>query len=83
MAKRPSEYFRDNFVITTSGMTYAEPLKLSTDVLGADRVLFAADYPYESLTEAVEFMDTAPVTEADRHRIYHSNAEELFGIPPA
>lgn len=83
MAKLPSEYFRNNFLITTSGMTYAAPLKLSTDVLGAHRILFAADYPYESLSEAVEFMDSAPVTEGDRHRIYHANAEELFGIPPA
>ena len=82
MARLPSEYFKNNFVITTSGMTYAAPLKLSTEVLGAHRILFAADYPYESLTEAVEFMDSAPVTQTDRHKIYHANAEALFGIPP-
>ncbi len=81
MARLPSEYFRDNFVITTSGMTYAAPLKLSIDVLGAERILFAADYPYESLGEAVEFMDSAAVTETDRNKIYHGNAEALFGIP--
>ncbi len=83
MEKLPSEYFMDNFVITTSGMTYAPPLKLSNEVLGAERILFAADYPYETLSEAVEFMDSAPVSEADRHRIYHANAEALFDIPPA
>lgn len=82
MAKLPSEYYKNNFVITTSGMTYAAPLKLSTDVLGAERVLFAADYPYESLSEAVDFMDSAPMTQEDRHKIYHGNAEALFGIPP-
>ncbi len=83
MEKLPSEYFKDNFVITTSGMTYAPPLKLSNEVLGAERILFAADYPYESLGETVEFMDSAPVSEADRHKIYHGNAETLFDIPPA
>ena len=81
MARLPSEYFRENFVITTSGMTYAAPLKLSIEVLGADKILFAADYPYESLSEAVEFMDSATVTEADRRKIYHANAEALFDIP--
>jgi 2,3-dihydroxybenzoate decarboxylase len=82
MEKLPSEYFKDNFLITTSGMTYAPPLKLSNEVLGADRILFAADYPYESLRESVEFMDSTPITEVDRHKIYHANAEALFGISP-
>ena len=68
-------------MITTSGMTYAAPLKLSVEVLGADRILFAADYPYESVGEAVKFMDSAPVPEADLHKIYHANAEALFDIP--
>lgn len=83
MEKLPSEYFKDNFVITTSGMTYAPPLKLSNEVLGAEKILFAADYPYESVGEAVDFMDSAPVTESDRHKIYHANAEALFDIPAA
>jgi 2,3-dihydroxybenzoate decarboxylase len=82
MKKLPSEYFLNNFVITTAGMTYAAPLKLSNEVLGPDRILFAADYPYESMPEAVEFMDSVEISVKDRHRIYHANAEELFGIAP-
>ena len=83
MARLPSEYFLENFLITTSGMTYTAPLKLSNEVLGPERILFAADYPYESVPDAVKFMDTVDVPTEDRHKIYHSNAEALFDIPPA
>ncbi len=81
MKKLPSEYFRSNFVITTAGMTYAAPLKLSLEMLGSEKVLFAADYPYEDMAEAVEFMNTAEVSEKVRHQIFHENAETLFGLP--
>jgi len=81
MRRLPSEYFRENFVITTSGMHYDAPFRLACGVLGAERILFAADYPYESMPEAAAFMDAAPLPEEDRHRIYHANAEKMFGIP--
>lgn len=81
LERLPSEYFRDNFLITTSGMNFGPPVRLSTEVLGAEKILFAADYPYESVEEAVELMDSAPVTEAELRKIYHQNAEALFDIP--
>ncbi|HEY5624053.1 MAG TPA: amidohydrolase family protein [Gammaproteobacteria bacterium] len=80
MDKLPSEYFKSNFVITTAGMTYAAPLRLSLETLGAEKILFAADYPYEDMAEAVEFMNTVDVAEEDRHAIFHGNAEALFGL---
>jgi predicted TIM-barrel fold metal-dependent hydrolase len=44
-------------------------------------VLFATDFPSESNKLAVEFMDTAPIiSDSDREKIYHLNAEKLFRI---
>jgi 5-carboxyvanillate decarboxylase len=77
LERLPSEYFHDNFVITTSGMNFRPPLKLSTEVLGAEKIFFAADYPYE----AVELMDAAPISDAERRMIYHEIAEAFFDIP--
>jgi 5-carboxyvanillate decarboxylase len=76
----PSEYLRRNFLITTSGMNHHPPLALCVDVLGADRVMWAIDYPYQQTPECVEFMDTAPLSDADRASIYAHNAERAFGI---
>lgn len=80
MPKLPSDYFKDHFVITTSGVTSHPALQHALAVLGADRILFAADYPYESVEEAVAFMDSAPISNEDKHKIYQSNAEKLFKL---
>jgi predicted TIM-barrel fold metal-dependent hydrolase len=56
-SKPPSEYFKDHFVITTSGMSGAPALHMSLAVLGADRLLFAADYPFEDMPAAVASID--------------------------
>src|SRR5580765_8962635 len=45
LAKRPSDYIRQNIVVTTSGMFSAEPLHCTIAALGAGRVMFSADYP--------------------------------------
>ena len=81
MKRLPSDYFRENFVITTSGMPFEAPFMLACQTLGAERILFAADYPYESMGEAVAFMDAAAIPEEDLHLIYHGNAEKMFEIP--
>jgi 5-carboxyvanillate decarboxylase len=81
LARLPSEYFLQNFVITTSGVCSQPCLKLCLEVLGAERVLFAADYPYESIDEAVGFMDGAAITERERAQIYWKNAARIFHLP--
>jgi 2,3-dihydroxybenzoate decarboxylase/5-carboxyvanillate decarboxylase len=78
---KPSEYFRRNFVITTSGQESHLALDYSIKALGAENVLWAIDYPYQPTAPAVAFMDSAPVTDAHRELIYHGNAERIFHIP--
>ncbi|MFZ5778944.1 MAG: amidohydrolase family protein [Pseudomonadota bacterium] len=80
LPRRPSEYFLDNFVITTAGVTSMPALRLSLDELGADRIMFAADFPYENDAEAVRFMDEATVTEEERSKIYQGNALRIFKL---
>jgi predicted TIM-barrel fold metal-dependent hydrolase len=77
----PSEYLKRNFTVTTSGMNHHPALELCRTVLGADHVMWAIDYPYQQTDEAVEFMDSAPLPDAERELIYHGNAERVFHIP--
>jgi predicted TIM-barrel fold metal-dependent hydrolase len=79
----PSEYLKRNFVITTSGQESHLALDFSIKALGAENVLWAIDYPYQPSTPAVAFMDSAPISDADKHKIYHENAERVFHIQPA
>jgi len=80
-AKLPiAHYLRDNFYITTSGAFRTQAL---TDVIlevGADRVLYSVDYPYEDMGEATEWFDNTPISEPDRLKIAHSNARQLFRL---
>jgi uncharacterized protein len=79
--KRPvAEYFRENFYITTSGYFTDPPLLCALMVLGADRILFSVDYPFSGNARGRSFLDQAPVSEADREKIAHGNAERLLHL---
>jgi 5-carboxyvanillate decarboxylase len=49
-------------------------------VLGIERILFAADFPYEDDAEAVRFVDGAQVSENERKQIYETNARRVFKL---
>jgi 2,3-dihydroxybenzoate decarboxylase len=83
LARRPSEYIRDNIVVTTSGMCAADPLICTLSALGSDHVMFAADYPFESAQEAAEFIDHAPIADDVRADICFNNAAKLLRLPKA
>ncbi|MFC8228854.1 amidohydrolase family protein [Streptomyces sp. NPDC057287] len=76
----PSEYLRHNLYITTSGVCDAPPLLCALLALGADRILFGTDYPFEEMATATQFLRTAPISEADRRRIAGGNAEALLRL---
>jgi 2,3-dihydroxybenzoate decarboxylase len=80
LAKQPSDYIKENIAVTTSGMCSAEPLNCTIAALGHGRVMFAADYPFESAQEAGEFLDHAPLTDAVREDIASSNAMRHLGL---
>ncbi len=80
-AKRPlGDYFRENFYITTSGNFRTQTLVDAMMEIGADRILFAADWPFENLDHAAEWFDACSISEADRRKIGRTNAFGLFGL---
>jgi 2,3-dihydroxybenzoate decarboxylase len=80
LKKPPSEYIRDHIFVTTSGMFSAEPLLCSIGALGARRVLFSVDSPYESSIEAAEFIETVALPDEQRMEVCYRNAEKLLGL---
>lgn len=75
-----SDYFKKHFYVSTSSQCSHILLQFLIASIGADRILFAADYPYESLQQHVDFIDTAPISDDDRNKICHLNAERLFKL---
>lgn len=80
LKKVPSQYIKDNMLITTSGNFSVEALLCALATLGADRVLFSVDYPYQPTQIGVEFIETAPISEADKEKIFYRNAEKLLKL---
>jgi len=80
LKKKPSQYFKENFYVTTSGMYWEPAFSFVHEVLGPDRILFAADYPPESALEAAQFMDSLKLSNSDKEKICHLNAERLLKI---
>lgn len=76
----PSDYIRRNIAVTTAGAFSPEPLRCTIDAMGLDRVLFSIDYPLEDSDEAARFIETAPLSEAEREAVCFRNAERLLRL---
>ncbi len=76
----PSEYFKRNFAVTTSGFEAPDVLELVIKAAGIENVMWAIDYPYESSRDAVAFIEGASLTDGQRSSIFHRNAERLFHL---
>ena len=73
-------YLRESLHYTISGFNFLPPfLDLLLEV-GVERIMFSADYPFGSMSQARNFLDQLPVSPADRERIAHGNAEVLMEI---
>ena len=75
-----SQYLRENFYFTTSGTFRTQALGNVLQEVGADRVLYSVDYPYEDVAEAANWFDQVPISEPDRFKIAHINARKLFHL---
>jgi 2,3-dihydroxybenzoate decarboxylase len=76
----PSQYLLENMLVTTSGMFYDPALLCSCLALGADRILFAVDYPFEGNTAGAGFIEHAPISETDKRKICYRNAEQWLKL---
>ncbi len=48
--------------------------------IGADRILFSTDWPFENIDHAANWFDAASISEADRLKIGRLNAVKLFKL---
>jgi 2,3-dihydroxybenzoate decarboxylase len=78
--KRVSDYIRENFHLTTSGQFHDTPFHCALAEMGASRIMFSVDYPYEQMAAAATWFDNTVLSDADRLRIGRTNASELFKL---
>ncbi|OBJ05599.1 amidohydrolase family protein [Mycobacterium sp. 1465703.0] len=75
-----SRYLRENLTYTFANFNdHATYANLVAQV-GIERVAFSADYPFGSMVAAHAFLEGLPLTDDERARISHLNAEKLLGL---
>ena len=77
---RLKDYLARNIWITTSGNYDTNALHCAISVMGADRILFSVDYPFENMSWAADWIETAPISEDDRQKICYDNAKRLLKL---
>lgn len=78
--RRIADYFNENFHLTTSGNFRTQTLIDAMLEIGADRILFSTDWPFENVDHAAIWFDAATISEADRLKIGRTNAQSLFKL---
>ena len=71
----------DQVWVTTSGFFTMIPFMAALMAFGVDRLMFSVDYPFASNARARAFLDTLPVSPADKAKIAHGNADKLLRLP--
>ncbi len=80
-ARKPmGDYFRANFHLTTAGNFRSQTLIDAMLEIGADRIMFSTDYPFEAVADAATWFDAAPISDNDRRKIGRENANRLFRL---
>ncbi|WP_372659167.1 amidohydrolase family protein, partial [Hydrogenophaga sp.] len=80
LKRRPSDYLRENFHFTSSGMPWEPAVSFVQQTMGHDRVMYAMDYPYQYVAEEVRAMDQLPLTLEQKRQFFQTNAERLFKL---
>lgn len=84
LQRRVGEYVTGNVHATAGGILSHRMLLSTVAALGADRVMFAADYPFHISTggEARTFVESAPISPDDQLKFGSRNAERLLRLAP-
>jgi len=80
LKRKVSDYLRENVYFTNSGMAWEPAIMFTRSVVGAERVFYAMDYPYQYAPEEVAAMDRLPLTSEEKQAFFQKNAEAVFRL---
>jgi len=80
LRKKPSDYLRENFYITSSGMAHEPAIRFTQEMMGADRVMYAADYPYQHTVDEIARLEGMNISPEDKRRFFQASAETAFRL---
>lgn len=80
LQRKPSDYLRENFWYTCSGMPWEPAITFVQHVIGQDRVMYAMDYPYQYVPDEVKMVDQLFLAPQVKRMFFETNARTLFNL---
>ena len=73
-------YYHRNIYLTPSGIMSDLNLRTMVELMGADHILYAEDYPYEQPSDFYDFLMRSSLTDEQKALIARGNAERLYHL---
>jgi predicted TIM-barrel fold metal-dependent hydrolase len=80
LARPIVQTYREHVFVSPSGMLTLPHFQFIHALMGAERILYSIDYPYQSLDGAREFIEKLPINDTEKALIAHGNAERLLNL---
>ncbi|PVW03302.1 amidohydrolase [Microbacterium sp. Gd 4-13] len=80
LRQAPSAYFSNQIWLTTSGMPWAPAIMFTREVIGADRVMYAMDYPYQYDAAEVDAQEALPISDDEKADFFERTARKVFSL---
>jgi 5-carboxyvanillate decarboxylase len=80
LRQAPSQYFSTQIWLTTSGMPWAPAILFTREVIGAQRVMYAMDYPYQFHASEVDAQEALPISDAEKADFFELTARRVFAL---
>jgi 2,3-dihydroxybenzoate decarboxylase len=80
LARSFRDTFCEHFYVTTSGFFSDPALLCCVMEMGIDRILFSVDYPFVDNPPAAKWLETLPLSAADKEKLLNGNARRLLKL---
>ena len=77
LRRKPSQYFRDNFLVTTSGNYLDAAFRCTRDVLGIESIMLGTDYPFDNPGECLAFLGSLGLSAEEESALFERNAAKV------
>lgn len=57
-----------------------QKIKAVINAHSAEKILYGTDFPWGNITDTISMVENLGLSDADKEKIYHKNAEELLGL---
>jgi predicted TIM-barrel fold metal-dependent hydrolase len=74
----PSDYLRNNMVVSTSGNYSPDAFLCTRNALGTKQMVVGTDYPFEDMTACIEFLAAQRLSEEERRQLNFETAAGLM-----